>query len=429
MTRLFLRFYLGVIAILFTAWSIQAYYWFDPNDKDIARVVENALSGGARLAVARLSEVPANEFDAEFSAVSKSFRHPVNVAEIDVFSNEEGIENRLTAGDVVYYPGHVAVAFPDSERVLQLGPLPSFAAPSRARFIVSLSLVFAFAALAIAVLLRPVIVQLRAIERTATAIAKGDLSARLTLAQATISLPIADAFNSMADKTESTLNAQRELLQSVSHELRTPLARIRFAADLVESASDDTQRAARLDSVDRATQDLDDLVGELLSYARLDAETNPKHVEPFDLAALVSDLVSVRRPLFQGVEFVVECRPAQIVVNQRQSDVAKAIGNLINNAGRFAKTIVCVTAELANGGCVVTVEDDGPGIPAGDKNKIFKPFARLQNNGSGNPGTGLGLAITDRFVTRAGGSVIATDAKNGGTRMTIRLPLGDSTDY
>ena len=146
--------------------------------------------------------------------------------------------------------GIAATPLSDRTEVVRFGPFPSFERIEQKAATTTLALVLLPAALAIALLLRPVARQLRKVEHAAQAIAAGDLSARVDERRVRSAKSLAHAFNHMASRTEALVRTQRELLQAVSHELRTPLSRIRFAIDLIETAKDDEERKRRLESLD-----------------------------------------------------------------------------------------------------------------------------------------------------------------------------------
>jgi two-component system, OmpR family, sensor histidine kinase RstB len=272
MTRLFLRFYLGVIVILLLAWQIQEYVYAQQSADQNARVVEHALGGGARLAKRRMLESPPERARQTLTELSDEFGYPVQYFKLSDSWVTDQVRKRLRRGDVVLLDRYISIALSDDAGLL-LGELPQFVRPSTTVVNFGLGTIFILTAIAIAVLLRPVALQLRAVERTAAAIAAGDFSARIDTVPS--GFPLVQAFNTMADRQETLLQSQRELLQAVSHELRTPLARLHFATDLIASASTPEERNMRLATVNNATQELDELVGELLTYVRIESEAAP----------------------------------------------------------------------------------------------------------------------------------------------------------
>lgn len=420
MTRLFLRFYLGVIVILIGAWLVQRYVNSQTNVPQNIRVVEQALSGGARLAKQHMDDVKSNAGRSGLAEIQSVFEYPVHEVDIPELRMDGSLQQRLRDGEAVFYYDHIVIALDEPGKALVFGRLPQFVGPSQAVVTLGFGTVLALVGVAIAILLRPVVLQLRAVERTATKISAGDLSARIDRTQVPKGLPLATAFNQMADRTETLLRSQRELLQLVSHELRTPLARIRFATDLIESSKTDEERRARLEAVDNATQELDELVGELLTYVRLDSEAERSESERIDLSSLLPDLVSLHAPLHPDIEFEVESSSVEVTADH--ASLCRAIGNLISNAGRFARQRVTVRAFQQVDQIVIQVQDDGPGVPVENRDKIFDPFVRLDN--AVGRGTGLGLALVKRIATGHRGSVSVDDNPGGGALFSLSLPAG-----
>ena len=160
MTRLFLRFYLGVIAILIGAWFIQGYVTSQANESQNIRVIEQALSGGARLARQQMVDAPPVQAGAVLAEVNADFEYPVQSVKFSQMELSEKLRQRLSDGEVVYLPGHVMIALKGNERALVFGPLPRFVGPSQTVVTLGFGSVLALVAIAIAILLRPVASQL-----------------------------------------------------------------------------------------------------------------------------------------------------------------------------------------------------------------------------------------------------------------------------
>lgn len=470
MTRLFLRFYIGVVLILVAAWLIQSYVFRQRSEAQNIRVVENALSGGVRLARNRLNDAGHEGFDEAFAQLQAEFAYPCQRIRLDADWLPSDSRQRLLDGEVVLLGDHIGIALwpkdrrptvspsqpsladelklpidsaenrseppsrePRRERNaessgpndgLLFGPLPQFVGPTQAEVTFGYGAVFFLAAFAIAVLLRPVASQFRAVEQTATAIADGDLSARIEIPGKSNDLALVQAFNSMADRTESLLLSQRELLQAVSHELRTPLARIRFAADLVETASTDEERRMRLDSIDSATVKLDGLVGELLTYVRLESDALDTTPETIELGKLVDQAIDTHSPLNPQVKFQRANAGIPLLIEAHPTSLARAVENLVSNAGRHAKSRVEVSAHIDEHSAVIHVDDDGVGIAEEDRGKVLEPFVRLDN--TDQRGSGLGLALVSRIIRQHNGDVHVGRSPLGGARFTLTIPVHES---
>ena len=252
MTRLFLRLYFGVVLILIASWVILGYVYQTRTAEKNVRTIEHAFAGPAKHIRDDLIELPRHEAEKRFLEIKSKYDFDMRVVSKKERSISAPMLERLRRGTPVFYHGMIETEIPNSDLLLELGPLPPFEPPSQTERTLGFGAIFMLAAIAIAILLRPVAAQLQTVERTATAIASGDLSARIKRKPWRRQLPLETAFNTMAERTETLVESQRQLLQAVSHELRTPLARIRFATDLVETSSTQVERQQRLAAVDKA---------------------------------------------------------------------------------------------------------------------------------------------------------------------------------
>ena len=426
MTRLFIRFYLGVIAVLIVAWLIQAYVFRGTTEAGNVSVIEDALSGGAYSARDDIIESGDKNFEQTLAEVRSRFAYPVNVVDRSDRPLSPELTTRIDQGEAVLYFDRMLVAIPDTQWLVDLGPLPQFAGPTQRDVLVGLGSVLLLAAGAIAILLRPIARQFRTVEKTALAIADGDLTARID-EKPRRGLPIVSAFNKMADRVETLLRSQNELLQAVSHELRTPLARIKFATELVRSADEEEQREVRIDRIDEATDKLDDLVGELLDYMRLDEDVDVAPNQTVSVDGLVAEAIALYSPLNGDVQFRFAASSPEVVVTTCQSDLLRAIGNIVGNAAKYAKSQVEIAVAKQNGQVNITVDDDGAGIPESNRTEVFEPFKRLAKEKQ--PGAGLGLAIVRRICRRLDGEVSVGTSPLGGARFEIRLPADDASSH
>ena len=393
--------------------------------------IDASLAGWMRLTKAKLDAKTPPQRASVLAELQKQFDVGLEIAATSQLPQDT--HQRLVRGDVelaFYSPAgeqwFSAIPLSDPQQVIRFGPFRSFEDIEQKAATTTLGLVLLPAALAIAILLRPVARQLRQVEHAAKAIAAGDLSTRVNEKNMNSAKPLAAAFNHMASRTESLVRTQRELLQAVSHELRTPLSRMRFAIDLIATAKDDDERQQRLESLDAATEELDELVGELLSYVRM--ETTEHKVEPEDVAVrdALADVSGKYATLHPHVAFNIDDRVDQRhVVFADRHGFLRVMGNLLSNAGRFASSQVVATAESADGTTIVTVDDDGPGIPEADRDRVFEPFVRLEKADGKDcqgRGVGLGLTLVQRILTQNGASIEILESPLGGCRVRTRWP-------
>ena len=237
-------------------------------------------------------------------------------------------------------------------------------------------------------------------------------------------------FDRMAGQVETLLTTQRRLLQDVSHELRSPLARLNVALEL---AARDAGAAAgpALARVGREADRLNDLIGQLLTLARLEAgAAQPQHM-PVDFAALVKEVAS-------DADFEAGGRDRRVHVVKADACSIKgdatllrsAVENIVRNAVHHTATDtevqVSLTAHRSEAGDAreLAVRDRGPGVPEDSLQTIFQPFYRVSDaRDRKTGGTGLGLAIADRAIRLHGGNVVALNATAPESGLIVRMTL------
>ena len=213
------------------------------------------------------------------------------------------------------------------------------------------------------------------------------------------------------------------LLRSVSHDLRTPLAAIHAAAtelrsDVVHDAA--TSRSL-LDLVGDESERLDRLVGNLLSLSRIEADALQPRRQAVDVAELI-DACTGRLPrLFAGTPLTVDVPRDLPIISADHWQLDQVVTNLLENAVRHSPpgTPVRIAVRADAGAVVLTVDDEGPGIPAEQRAAVFEPF----RTGAPAPTSGIGLAICRAIVEAHGGTIGAGDGPGGGARLTVHLPV------
>jgi len=219
-------------------------------------------------------------------------------------------------------------------------------------------------------------------------------------------------FNKMTERIESLVNSHHDLLGSVAHELRTPLARMELALELIRDNPDSTEE--KLDRMEKDLRSLDKLVSELLAFNKLTRLDSVDHIE-LDLAQLCSEISQTETWGRPDIEISLE---GEASCSGDRALIARAIGNLIRNAVRYASSRVVVTSTSEGEQRVVTVSDDGPGFDSTILERAGEPFVR----GPGSKGSGLGLAIATRIAELHGGSLQFCKGSMGGAVVKLVLP-------
>ena len=219
----------------------------------------------------------------------------------------------------------------------------------------------------------------------------------------------AAAFNRMRERIDRQITQRTEMLAGVSHDLRTPLTRMKLQLAMQEGEPGVAE-------LRQDVQDMERMIEEYLAFARGEGTERTRET---DLSALLEEVVSRFRREGAAVDLHLE---ESLSLPLRPQAFGRAVTNLVANAVRFAGH-VSVRAGRRAGGVEVTVDDDGPGIPADKRRAVFKAFQRLDQ--SRNPttgGVGLGLTIARDVVRGHGGDIRLEDAPLGGLRVRLSLP-------
>lgn len=245
---------------------------------------------------------------------------------------------------------------------------------------------------------------------------------------------LATDFNDMASRIENLVGAQRRLIADISHELRSPLTRMKVALELAfRDANPDAQ--LQLQRIEREAKRSSDLIHQMLLVAELENRTNHRSLREIDLSQLIQAVVS-------DADF--EARNANRSVSLTRCDLSqidgieellrRAVENVVRNAIRYTAIQTVVTVQLIAdhihaGDVAILVADQGPGVPAAELKRLFRPFYRVseaRDRVSG--GVGLGLAIAKRAIEVHGGRIEARNLARGGLQVEIRLSTQQTGD-
>ncbi len=283
------------------------------------------------------------------------------------------------------------------------------------------------ATVAAAIFARRLTRPIAAMQTTAGRIAAGDLSARVDLAPmpADELASLARSIDAMAEELESARGHERAFLLSISHDLRTPLTSIRGYAEAMSDGTidSDADRSRAANVIVSESQRLERLVADLLDLARLDAHQ-------FSLAPREVDAREVVRATVEG--FLPSAREWQVGLELSAGTPAPAtldperlgqiVGNLLENALKYARTRVVVVVTIIEDQIVVRVDDDGPGIADDERDRVFERLYTARGAPSRSVGTGIGLAIVHELAVAMHGTTSCEPLPAGGTRFVVMVP-------
>lgn len=239
--------------------------------------------------------------------------------------------------------------------------------------------------------------------------------------------PFLDEINSLLARLSEAVEAQSRFVADAAHQLRTPIAGIRAQAEAALAAGQPDQGQAALRRIAHVAKNMGELVQKLLILARVDAAENTLHLGRIDARDLMREVAMdwVPQALAQGVEIGFDETGDELawVVGDRDL-LRELLANLVDNALRHGGRLVTLGLEASTEGVIWRVSDNGPGIPASQREVVFAPFHRLSGSADG---AGLGLAIVQR-IARLHGATVELEAGSGGQGLTVVVrfpPLPD----
>ena len=244
--------------------------------------------------------------------------------------------------------------------------------------------------------------------------------------------PLVHAINAMMERLQHAISAQQRFIADAAHQLRTPLAGLKTHAELALRERTESGMRERIRALMLATDRSTHLARQLLVLARAEPEAGAvTPMTELDLTALVKQVTRewVPRAIDRGIDLGANTDDARAVIRGNAVLVQELLGNLIDNATRYtaAGGRVTVRVETRAGEAILSVEDNGPGVPTADRARVFERFQRLNENGT--EGCGLGLAIVREIAELHSAAVDLGDGPDGkGTRVRVSFPRVDRED-
>ena len=406
--RLYIRFYLTLLGSLLLFAFAVVLVWhrsggpLERSDATLALLIQNMLAPAA---------APPQEQQAALERVADGIH-----ASMTLYSAEwtqlaavgapiparHWRDSRMTGP-----PPESFVRLPDGRRLLSSAPL-GFNRP-KAMLHNGLLLLAIGMAIAAFPLVRRLTTRLERLQHGVESLGAGELTARVAVEGKDEVARLAQSFNRAADQIERLVNAHKTLLANASHELRTPLARIRLALEMVQDM--DPKRRAGLE---QDIAELNHLLDEILLASRLGASADNVVMEEMDLLALAAEeCARYDDAQLNGVSAVLQGDPRLL---------RRLLRNLLENAHRHGQPLAMVRIACAHGQAVLTVWDNGPGVPEAEFERVFEPFYRRQGTRD-NQGAGLGLSLVRQIARRHGGDARCATMEDGRSSFVVTLPL------
>lgn len=334
------------------------------------------------------------------------------------------LENRLIFIDTDNTPT-AELLFSKQQMVLIMTPMEGYH-----RYLNTATSVLAILAICIAaafLVLNPIIRRLKNLQSLADHYAQGQWHAENTdtsrdqIGELGTSMEnMAHRIQHLIENNNSLVQDQRDLMQAVAHEFRAPMARMRFALEMHEEGAINDDASAEI-SV--ALDELNDMVSEVLQYSRMQLAAPELDYSTISLQQIITECANKCQLQFPDKKIFVQSDLPDCI-DADPTHLQRALLNLISNAAKYGESEVTISADVTENTVLITVDDDGDGIPVEQRNRALKPFVRLDSSRTRKlGGTGLGLAIANGVALKHGGTLSITQSPAGGARLVMQLPV------
>ncbi|WP_034914942.1 MULTISPECIES: two-component system sensor histidine kinase RstB [Erwinia] len=431
MKKLFIQFYLLLsVCFLVMAMLVGLVYKFTA-ERAGRQSMNDLMKSSLYLMRSELREIPPRDWNKTIDNLDLNLSFKLHIEPMSNYRLDAATFKRLRAGEIVALDDEYTFLqhIPRSHYVLAVGPIPYLFYLHEMRLLDIALLAFIGISLAFPVFIwmRPHWKEMLRLEAAAQRFGQGHLDERVHFDSASSLLRLGVAFNQMADNINALVASKKQLIDGIAHELRTPLVRLRYRLEMSENLTE-----AEAAALNRDIGQLESLIEELLTYARLDRPEVKLDAQPLDLARWLSERLEDIR--FMHPDFTIE-----LDMPQRQNHgvadtrlIERVLDNLVNNALRYASQRLRISLWFDGESAFMQVEDDGPGIPPEERERVFEPFVRLDpSRDRATGGCGLGLAIVHSVAQAFGGNVSIGASPLGGASVRfcwpINLPLTPSS--
>ncbi|WJV60752.1 two-component system sensor histidine kinase RstB [Pectobacteriaceae bacterium C52] len=427
MRKLFIQFFLLLFASFLVMTLLVGLVYKVTAERAGRQSMNDLMKSSLYLIRNELRAIPPREWHQTINQMDLNLSFKLHIEPISKYTLSTREHQRLVQGEIIALDDEYTFIqrIPRSHYVLAVGPIPYlfFLHEIRLLNLFVLMLIGLSLALPVFLWMRPHWKAMLQLESAAQRLGDGHLEERTHFDNTSSLFRLGVAFNRMADNLNQLIASKKQLIDNIAHELRTPLVRLRYRLAISDNLTEKEQ-----ESINRDISQLEALIDELLTYARLDRPQVTLHLE----AIALSDWLQKR---VQDFQLVHADKKIELDIHQSANFgyvdlrlMERVLNNLVTNALRFCKNRLRIGLTLDQGLACLQVEDDGPGIAPQDRETIFEPFIRLDSgieNSSG--GCGLGLAIVHAIVRAHGGDISVKSSSLGGARFIFRWPVITST--
>ena len=424
MSRHFFGLYLLIIFTLAAAsWGedrlLQAYGTRDAVDERSQAVALDAVNN-------RLRDLPPEQWPATVARIAAESRVGMELFKTTDIAGRQTLES-LRAGAIAYMRSgsgeEWALRDIGHDTVLALEVIAPEAKRGPLEWAITLFF-YATIALVIMIWIWPLTRDLRRLETAAARFGDKNWLFDASIKPRSQIYPLAETFRKMAARIEGLIASHKDMSNAVSHEIKTPLSRMQFEIELAQQTTSASEMRKSLDNLKQDIAEINGLVSATMSYAILERAGMTLQLGAHDFKRLIPAIAEhVRRDARPEISVATEVAADADHVVCDGHLVETVLRNLLYNAVRFARREVRVSFALQDGMNRLFVDDDGPGVPDKDRERVFESFVQLESPGGRKRGFGLGLAIVKRAIEWHAGEVSITNSPLGGARLAAIWPI------
>jgi len=422
MKKLFVQFYLLLFVCFLVMTMLVGLVYKFTAERAGRQSLDDLMKSSLYLMRSELREIPPQQWNKTLKELDLNLSFNLRIEPMSKYKLDPRADQRMREGDIVALDSEYTFIqrIPRSHYVLAVGPVPYLFYMHEMRILDITLMVFIAISLACPVFIwmRPHWQEMLRLESAAQRFGEGHLEERIHFDSTSSFERLGIAFNQMADNINALIASKKRLSDGIAHELRTPLVRLRYRLEMSDNLSDG-ERAA----LNRDIGQLEALIQELLTYARLDRPQNELQLTTPDFAAWIASYMDDARIVNPGHRLLLNHQPADYgALDMRLME--RVLDNLLNNALRYCQSTVTVNLTRGDTHAILSVEDDGPGIAPEERQRVFEPFVRLDpSRDRATGGCGLGLAIVHSIAQAMGGEVTCDESDAGGARFSFSWPV------
>ncbi|AFJ47332.1 two-component system sensor histidine kinase RstB [Shimwellia blattae] len=422
MKKLFIQFYLLLFVCFLVMTMLVGLVYKFTAERAGRQSLDDLMKSSLYLMRSELREIPPRDWNKTIDDLDLNLSFELHIEPLDKFRLDAASTRRLHKGDIIALDEEYTFIqrIPRSHYVLAVGPIPYLFYLHQMRLldIALMALIAISLAVPVFIWMRPHWQDMLKIENAAQRFGRGHLDERIHFDSDSSFERLGIAFNQMADNINALIASKKQLIDGIAHELRTPLVRLRYRLAMSDNLSEEEEQA-----LNRDIGQLESLIEELLTYARLDRPQNELHLSATDLPAWLDQHTADLRLIAPHREITLDAPPGAGFGLVDLRLMARVVDNLVNNALRYSRQRVRISLRCENNLACLQVDDDGPGIPAAERERVFEPFVRLDpSRDRATGGCGLGLAIVYSIAQAMGGQVSVADNVAGGASFRFTWP-------